>query len=310
MQSNQEIIQKADLALSELTDAKGALQPAVAAQFIRDMIKEAVIMGMATVVPMKAMKQKIDSGKFGDRILHAAESGQALSESQRSKPTFRQVELDADLFKAEVRIPYEVLEDSIEQGNLQKTILEMMQNRVATDIDDIVVNSDTTSGTADYTKFDGLLKAATSHTVDHAQAVTNRTLLKKMLRKMPSEYTRNKKALRFLVSHKSEIDYRDAIGDRGTVAGDQFVLSDPAAMYAGIPLEGVPLFPETQGGGSDTSALLLDPKNINIGVWRTMLVETERRISEGNWVAVLSMRMDFKYSQEDAVVKGYGISVA
>ena len=50
---NRTLIEKADLALSDLTTA-GALQEAQAQKFIRLLIKESVVMSAATVKPMKA----------------------------------------------------------------------------------------------------------------------------------------------------------------------------------------------------------------------------------------------------------------
>src|SRR5688500_15078611 len=108
MTSNQTLLQKADAALSDLTTGQGILQPAQAQSFMRLLIKEAVLMGMTTVVPMRAPKQHIGQIKFGSRILRGGEEAQALSETDRAKPDLSNVELDAQLFKAEVRLNNEV----------------------------------------------------------------------------------------------------------------------------------------------------------------------------------------------------------
>jgi hypothetical protein len=56
---NNTILQKADLALSDITTDGGLLQPAQAQKFMRVLIKEAVVMKHATVVPMRSPKQLI-----------------------------------------------------------------------------------------------------------------------------------------------------------------------------------------------------------------------------------------------------------
>lgn len=304
---NREILNKADMVLADI--ANGKLSPAQSLAFMKLVIDEAKVMPMASVVPMRAHTQEINQIKFGSSVVRAASESTALSEADRSKPTVSKVSLVAKKFKAECRMSTETLEDSIEAGNLKATIMELMANRVALDIDNIVVNSSVGNADPTLAYFDGMLAAAVSNTVAHS-AVTNRALFKKMLRLLPSRYSGDLKALRFLTSYKSEIDYRDSLGDRATGAGDHFVLDNAPAMFTGVPVVGIPVFPQTQGGGSDTSCLLLNPKNINIGIYRDITVETEKLIREDVFVAVLSFRMDFKYAEEQAVVKATAVSVA
>jgi hypothetical protein len=73
----------------------------------------------------------------------------------------------------------------------------------------------------------------------------------------------------------------------------------------------VPLFPENLGTGSNcTNILLTDPKNINIGVWRNIRIETDKDISEGVLIIVATLRFDVKYAEETAVVKAINTKVA
>jgi hypothetical protein len=109
----------------------------------------------------------------------------------------------------------------------------------------------------------------------------------------------------------SEIDYRDALADRGTVLGDRFLEQTAPVMYSGIRLQAVPVFPENLGAGTnETEMLLTDPKNINVGIWRRIKIETDKDISEGVLKIVATMRMDVKYAEETAVVKAVGVTVA
>ncbi len=310
MLANESVLQKADMALSDLT-AGGLLLPAQAESFIRTLIKEAVVMKMATVTPMRAQKQRAEKIKFGSRIMRSGTSGVALSESDRSKPDTSMVELDTKLFKAEVRLNNEVLEDSIERGDLRQTIMTLMAERIAVDMDEVIIQGDTTSTDSFLASFNGLLAQVTSHVVDHAAATTNRTLWKNMLKAMPSEFLRNKKSFRFLTSVDSEIDYRDALADRATAnIGDRFVEQDAPSMYSGVPVVSVPMFPENIGTGSHcTDAVLIDPKNINVGVWRDITIETDKLIREGVLLVVASIRFDMKLTEETAAVKAVNVSV-
>jgi len=310
MLNNETLLQKADAALADLTTG-GLLQPAQAQRFLRVLIDEAVLLKLATVTPMKSPKQLIEKIQFGQRILRVGTENAALPEADRSKPALGKVELDAQLFRAEVRLNNEVVEDSIERGQLRQTIMQLMAEQIAVDIDEILVQGNTSSTDAFLAKFNGLLAQIGTNQVNHSDGATNRTVFKNMMKAMPKPFIRNKKALRFLTSIDSEIDYRDALGDRATAVGDRMVEEDAPTMYAGIPVVSVPLFPENIGTGTHcTSPVLIDPKNITVGIWRDIRVETDKLISEGVLLIVATMRFDMKLAHEPASVKANNVRVS
>ncbi len=307
--SNQVLLNKADMALADITSS-GILLPAQAKQFIKLLIKEAVVMKMATVVPMKSMKQQVDKIRFESRILRAGSEATALPAADHSKPTTSQVELDAKLFKAEVRLTDELLEDNIEQGALRNTILSMMGERLALDMDEVIIQGDTASADTFLAQFNGILKAATTNIVNAGTVNLNKNILRDMIKAMPSEFLRRKGDMRYLTSVDAEIDYRDSLSDRATALGDSNIMSQTSAMYSGIPMSAVPLFPENLGGGTNcTNVLLLDPKNINVGIWRNIRLETDKDISAGVVKVVATLRFDTKFAHEPAVVKATNVKV-
>ncbi len=308
---NRSVLQKADLALSDLVGTAGLLQPAQAAKFMRIMIKASRVLGMATVVPMRAPKQWLEKIRFAGRILKPGVEAQALAAGDRAKPDLSRVELDAQLFKAEVRLDNEVLEDNIERAELRQTIMQMMAERIALDIEEVVVLGDTASGDPLLAKTDGIIKQSTSHVYDAAGATISKATLRNMLRTMPSEYLRDKRTLRFLTSVNAEITYRDSLADRQTVGGDRYLEQDVPTMYNGVPVVDVPLFPENLGGSQDQTAIVLtDPKNLNIGVWRNIRIETDKLVSEGVLIIVATMRLAVKFAHEDAVVKAINVKAS
>jgi len=311
VQANKTILEKADMALGDLT-AGGLLLPAQAQKFIRILIDEGKLMKLATVTPMKSHTQEINKIKFGTRVLRAGQENTALLAAERAKPTTSKVSLVAKLFKGQVNLTYEVLEDSIEQETLKTTIMQLMGEAIARDIDEILVRGDTTLVADPFlAQFDGVLKQAVSNIVDASQTPLTKTILRDMIKAMPSAFLRNKQDLRFLTSVDAEIDYRDSISNRMTDKGDKALDGAAPVGYSGIPVIDVPLFPENLGvGTNETDILLLDPKNINVGIWRNIQIETDKDIEAGRVIIVVTMRMDMKFIEETAVVKAVGVTVS
>jgi hypothetical protein len=302
--SNRSLLEKADLALADLTGGGGVLLPAQAQKFMRLLIKQSVLMSMATVVPMPAPTYQVSKIKFGSRILRAGKEATALSAADRAKPDLSFLELDAQLFKAEVYLSDEVLEDNIERGEFRQTILEMIAEAAGRDMEEVIINGDKTATDPFLATLDGLLKQAKSHVVDAAGVTLTKDLLRDMLRSLPSEYLRDKKAMAFLTSVDAELGYRNSLAERATVGGDKFLETDAPVLYSGVPITPVPLLPENLGSTSDrTVALLTNPKNIHVGIWRQIRLESFRDVSAGVLRVVATMRFDTKYADELGVSK-------
>jgi HK97 family phage major capsid protein len=308
--SNRTLLEKADLALADLTAGGGLLKPAQAQKFMRLLIKDSVLMKLVTVVPMASPKQQIAKIKFGSRILRPGQEATAVAAQDRVKPDLSQVELDAKLFKAEVRLSDEVLEDSIERGELRQTIMEMIAEAISRDMEDVVINGDTASADPFLAVLDGILVQATSHVADAAGATLSKDLLGDILRTLPSEYLRDKKAMAFLSSVDADLGYRNTLAERATAVGDKFLEGDTPVLYSGVPVQPVPLFPENLGAGQDQTAVLLcNPKNIHVGIWRQIRIESARDISEGVLKIVATLRFDVKFAEESATAKAVHVGL-
>jgi len=307
---NRTILQKADLALADLTVGGGLLKPAQAQKFMRLLIKDSPLMQLATVVPMASPKQQISKIKFGSRVLRPGQEATPLGAGDRAKPDLSQVELDAKLFKAEVRLSDEVLEDSIERGELRQTIMEMMAEAISRDMEDVLINGDTLSADPCLAVMDGVLKQATSNVVDAGGNPISKNLLRDVLKTVPSEHLRDKKAMRFLTSVDADLDYRNSLAERATAVGDRLLEGDTPVLYSGVPLQPIPLFPETLGAtGDQTSLLLCNPKNIHVGIWRNIRIESARDISEGTLKIVATLRFDVKFAEEPGVAKAINVQL-
>jgi len=313
MSSNSQIIQKADMTLSDLASG-GALNAEQANSFIRKLRLQPTLLRQSRTVVMNAPQRNINKIGFGTRIMRKATSATALSESDRSKPSTEQVQLNTKEVIAEIRLPYDVIEDNIEQGNInaagansspqpvsggiKDTIIDLIAERAALDLEELALLGDTAvSGTDAYLgMLDGFLKQATSNVVDVANSPISRTMFKNGLKTMPKEYLRNLTAIRNFVSHNNHIEYRDSLASRETAIGDANINGMPMTYAHGVPVEGAALMPEASG-------ILTPPQNMIFGIQRQLSLEVDKIITERVFVIVLTARVDFKYEEEEAVVK-------
>ena len=308
--SNRTLLEKADLAIADLTAGGGILLPAQAKKFMRLLIKQSALMQMATVVPMPAPKYQVSKIRFGSRILRPGQEGVALTQAERSKPDLSFLELDAQLFKAEVQLSDEVLEDNIERGELRQTILEMIAEAAGRDMEELVINGDTTSADPFLAVLDGVLRQSVSHVVDVAGGQLTKNILRDLLKSLPNEYLRDKKAMSFLTSVDADLEYRNTLAERATVGGDKFLEDDTPVLYSGVPVTPIPLFPDNLGpGNNQTVALLCNPKNVHVGIWRQIRLESFRDVSAGVLRIVATLRFDVKFADENGTAKAVNIQL-
>jgi hypothetical protein len=308
MSSNAELVRKADIALSDLVSDGGLLNPEQTDRFIRTLIDSPTVLNSARVVTMNSPTRKINKIGFGSRILRPAVSVTALDPSDRAKPDLSQVVLNTEEVMAEVRIPYEVLEDNIERGNinassesggaggLHSTIVTLIAERAALDLEELVLLGDSISGDPYLALLDGWMKLVTTHVVDAGGATISKTLLKNAVKAMPDKYLRNRGELVHFFSVDNETEMRDTYSDRATGLGDT-MLQGLGPLYAwGSQVLGAPMMPAAKG-------LFVNPLNLIFGIQRRVTIEYDKDIRTREFIIVLTTRVACEIEEEDAVVK-------
>jgi hypothetical protein len=110
---------------------------------MRLLIKQSELMQMATFVPMGVAQAPDLQDQVWQPHPAAGQGGHAAPALRiGSSPTSRPWSWMRKLFKAEVHLSDEVLEDNIEQATLQQTILDMIAEAAGRDMEDIVINGD------------------------------------------------------------------------------------------------------------------------------------------------------------------------
>jgi len=316
MPSNQSLLQKADLALADLTANGGELLPEQGASFIRKLILQPTIIKQGRTVEMTTPKRKINKIGFGSRILRKATSGVALTQNQRSKPTTEQIELDTKEQIAEVRLPYDVLEDNIERATaanneasntgpdrLRQTLIDLIAERASLDLEELGLLADTTytSGDADdqayLSQLNGWLQRAQTNgnEVDAGNATISRQVFKAGMKIMPKQYLRNVAQMKHFVSVNNEIEYRDTLANRTGQLGDGMTTGQLEAFAYGSPVAPVQLMPEAEG-------LYTHPMNLIFGIQRQVSMEFDKDITARVYIIVLTTRIDFQIEETEAVV--------
>lgn len=311
MADNQTLLQKADVAIADVASGGGVLSTEQSKNFMRKLIDQPTMIKAARVVGMNSPTRQINKIGFGTRILKPGVSATALSSGDRSKPTFTKVDLTAKEVKAEVRIPYDVMEDTIERaqaatneasntgpGGLRQTILDLIAERAALDLEELALLGDTGSGDAYLALMNGYIKLADSNgnINDAAGAPISKTIFKNSKKALPTKYLRDIKSMKHYVSHNQETDYRDTLADRGTPMGDSYIQGYNPVMAYGSPVDPVALMPNSTG-------LFTNPLNLIFGVWRQISLEFDKDITAGVYIIVLSARIAVEIEEAEAIVE-------
>ena len=313
--NTRELLRKADLALSDLTSNGGALTAEQGNAFIRRLIKEPTMLGVIRIVEMNASQRNINKIQFGTRILRAGVSATALSSGDRSKPTTSQVQLNTNEVVAEVRLPYDVIEDNVERGNigsnsdgsggagspasggLVATIQTLMVEAASRDLEELAIQGDTSS-TDDFLALDDGFIAdmtANGNVYDALGATLQRSTFKAALQSLPPEYHRDRASMRNFFSVDNEIEYRDTLAARATGLGDNTITGFNPVFGFGVAIQPVHLMPNDHG-------LLTNPLNLIMGIQRQISLEYDKEISDRVYKMVLSARVAVVVEESSAAV--------
>lgn len=306
------VVRKADMALSDLATA-GKLNPVQTDRFLRTLIDQPTVLSVARTVAMSGPEMKINKIGFGSRILRAGVSGVPLSQSDRAKPDLGVVALNTHEAIATVYLPYDVLEDNIEGGNiavgpttgaggLHQTIVDLIAERAAVDLEELALNGDTAVvGSDAYLGMtNGYLKLANANVVN-VGGTFGKDAAKAALKAMPTRFLRNRASMMHMVSIDNETEARDQYGSRQTALGDQQVQGILPIYLFGSRIAPVPLMRGDQG-------LFCDPLNLIFGIQRNIQIEYDKDIEARVFKIVLTCRVAFQIEESNAIVKYTGIT--
>lgn len=304
--NNQELVVKEALASADLT-AGGYLNPMQSEKFLRGVIDQPTILRECRTVFIDGESKLIEKVGFGQRIMRPGSENTPLRDEDRSKPQFGKVQLTTKEAIAEVRISYDTLENNIEGAGLKNTIISLIQQRVALDLEELAFQADTDSDDPYLALVDGFLKKAKAHVVDASGNPVSTKLWKKTIGSVPAKYRRVVPQWRIYTSHDVDLDWKETIAARNTVAGDRFLLQNTNASALGYEVQPCAMIPVTDQKTS--TALLTHPKNLIAGFTRKVQIETDKDITARQIIIVVTVKVDFAIEEVDACAKLINIGV-
>jgi HK97 family phage major capsid protein len=307
---SQELVNRADLALADLTANGGVLTPEQANQFIDYILDQPTMLPQVRVVRMNSPEVKINRLGFKTRILKAAPTNggdldaggndRYLRVADRSKPTTSQISLTSKEVIAEIRIPYEALEDNIEGRSMEEHIMRLIAQRAALDLEEWALWADTASSDPYLALANGWMKRASAHITDNANAGVSPDLFTNAQLALPQAYLKYLPQMRGYISMANTIKYRQKVSQRQTGYGDSALQNNIPLTAHGLTLEGVAALAYDNIG---KTGLVTFPQNLIFGIRRDITVETDKDIRSREYVIVLTARVGLQMDDVDATVK-------
>jgi hypothetical protein len=303
MATQEEILAKAnEVTTSVVGNASGGLLNAEQSnRFLDFVIDQSVLMQNSRVVRMRTPTMDIDKLSVGTRIMRKAT--EATDDGSNAAVTFSKVSMTSVKLRLDWEVSTESLEDNIEGASLEDHLAQVMARQTANDLDDLLINGNTSSSNALLKALDGFVKLALASgtTVDEAGDNVSRSVFDRVLRNLPNKYLQRRNELRFftgpgvvqdaiysLQNPNSATEATAGAPSPGSTTGDLAFLN--GAMRAnggpgstglapfGIPLVEVPLMPEAVSGdysgaaGSHGYLELTFPNNRVVGLHRDITV--------------------------------------
>lgn len=304
-----EAVKKGDIAVSDLVSDGGYLQPEQEDRFMRKVYASSPFLNAIRTIQMNAPKRKIHKiGITGNFLNKAPASGTALDAAKRSKVFTEYVELTTTELIGVMYVPYDVIEDNIERGALESTIMDdILPPKVARDLENVVINGNTLSADGLLSSFDGVCKQLTTgsnvYAFNDVTGTIDDDVYGDMLEYLPYEYRENEALLTYF-NHQSVSDaYFRFRRLRQTAEGDRMV--DTGHMvdmsFRGIPIRKTYRMPTTQ-------MLLTVPQNIILGMQRGIQFETARDIEARVIIIVCTCRPALGIEEKAACVLGTGLN--
>lgn len=284
-------------------------------RFVEMSVDQSVMLKDARVVRMHSAVMELDKIATSGRVSQLRTEG--VAPATLSEPGFSKVTLTAVDIITPFELTMQALEDSIERGDLENTVVRVMARQTATDLEELAIQGDTLSGDSFLQGLDGWRKLAeNANKVNLEGATLDKSALSAMYKALPNRYKRNHGDLRYYFAPGAVQDWHDTFSDRASALGDEAMTSATAPPYMGVPLTAVPNIPTDQDGvdgysGSNLSYGFLTPReNLVFGIHREIRIDKDRDILRGVNIYTITTRVAVAFEDVDAVVLAVNLGLS
>lgn len=314
--SNAELLQKATLTTADFGGTGEApLSIEQVDRFIVLLANPQTMLPDVRRVTSRAAKWQEPVLDFSARIMHAGVEATRLADASRAKPATNVIEISTVLLRGEVPVSDEAFEDTIASASFSDSLMVGIADRVGADVEDLLINGDSTSSDPYYVLDDGWLRIVrtTGGNLIDATSIGQdyQAIFRQMMNAMPYRFLRNIETDgRFYVPKRLEVLYRDVLAQRGTPLGDLMLTAGGEVRYQGIPIKGVPNMAQTTGTPNTSSILLTNRNNLYYGVRRAITMEQFRDPREGATSFVVTTRIDAAVAIPGACVLSSNVDIS
>lgn len=303
MATQEEILAKANEVTTSVVNAAsgGLLNAEQSNRFIDFVVDQSNLMKNSRVVRMRTPQMDIDKVSVGTRLM--AKATEASDTGSNAAVTFTKVSLSSVKLRLDWELSTESLEDNIEGASLEDHLAQVMARQTANDLDDLLINGNTSSNNGLLKALNGFNKLALAGgvVVDEAGNNVTRATYDRVLRNMPTKYLQRRSELRFFSGAGVVQDTSFSLQNPNSATAATAGAPAPGSTYGeqafmngsiranggpgstglspyGVPLIEIPLMPETVAGDySPTSGYhgyveLTFPNNRVIGLHRDITV--------------------------------------
>ena len=244
MDQNEAIVEKS-IQTSDMLSG-GLLNPLQQSQFITLVKKFSVLLPQSRFIRMPRPLMDIDKLWVGEPVTESVDEASDTGNLSRAK--FQRITLAAKKVRSAWNVTTEVLQGNIEQNDFEQTVMNTMVERIATDLEQLAINGDTTTVGATpearlLRRLDGwALQTEAAHILDVKGASIQKGIFSQAKRVMPKQY-KHDPGLKWLVGDAIAVDWADVVSDRGTILGDA-ALQGAEMAPLGTPMVRIPLIPD------------------------------------------------------------------